>query len=290
VGDRDALLEAGRDGRGLPARAIPFELHDVASFGLDQALAALCYGAAQVRVVTAADLPDGYRQALQEQLALGNLILRALGYGEQRLGLVDGGAIGDALWALPGAVDIPAAGFVFPFEKRAALDMALGHLAAAAPAPASEPIALPPRSPFGTIAVDAARCTLCMSCVGACPTGALLDTPEEPKLRFVERNCVQCGLCAQTCPEQAITLQAQLRLDDEARRPRTLNAAEPFHCVSCGKAFGTRQMIDNMTSRLSAHSMFAGGQALRRLQMCADCRVLDLMQNPDELSVLGGGR
>ena len=31
--------------------------------------------------------------------------------------------------------------------------------------------------------------------------------------------------------------------------------------------------------------MFATGGALRRLQMCADCRVVDMMENKDEASI-----
>lgn len=290
VAQRGVLQDLGRDGRGLPGRVLPCEIHDVASFGLDLALAALCLGAAQIRVVVDAAMPDGYRQALEQQFALGNLILAAQGFGDHRLGLADAEALAEALWHLPSAAAIAAAPFVFPFEKRVALDMALAHLAAVAPVHPAEPIPLPPGSPFGTVEVDTGRCTLCMSCVGACPTGALLDTPEEPRLRFVELNCVQCGLCQQTCPEKVIALRARLRLDDDARRPRTLNAAEPFHCVACGRAFGTRQMVDNMIGRLSEHSMFAGAAAQQRLRMCADCRALDMLQNPDEMSVLGGRR
>jgi len=81
-----------------------------------------------------------------------------------------------------------------------------------------------------------------------------------------------------------------LWLNDDARRPRTLNEAQPFHCVSCGKEFGTQQMIQNMVGRLSGHSMFADGAALKRLQMCGDCRVVDMMQDKDAMSVLGVGR
>ncbi|MBL8482510.1 MAG: 4Fe-4S binding protein [Rhodocyclaceae bacterium] len=290
VGQREAVLEIGRDGRGLPARVIPYEVHDVAGIGLDHALALIAYGAAQLRLLVDADLADGYRQALQQQFALGNLILAALGYGDSRLGLIEVESAAQALWQLPVPEPLPAASFVFPYEKRAALDMALAHLAKVAPLPPTEAIALPPKSPFGSVEVDAARCTLCMSCTGACPSAALLDTPEEPRLRFVERNCVQCGLCVDTCPEQALRLVPRLRFDDDARRPRTLNAAQPFHCIVCGKPFGTRQMIDNMLGKLSGHSMFAGTVAQRRLQMCADCRVLDLMQHPDEMSVFGGRR
>ena len=45
-------------------------------------------------------------------------------------------------------------------------------------------------------------------------------------------------------------------------------------------------MIDAMMGRLTAHSMFAGGGAIRRLQMCADCRVVDMMESTDEPSIL----
>ena len=106
-----------------------------------------------------------------------------------------------------------------------------------------------------------------------------MDTPEFPRLRFLERNCVQCGLCVRTCPEDALSLNPRLLLTADVRRDRTLNEAEPFHCIKCGKPFGTRQMIDSMTSRLSGHAMFAGGHALRRIQMCADCRVIDMMED-----------
>ena len=102
-------------------------------------------------------------------------------------------------------------------------------------------------------------------------------------LRFIERNCVQCGLCAETCPEDAIALVPRLLLAAQAKQAVVLNEAEPFNCVRCGKPFGTRQMVDNMLGKLGGHSMFAGGGALRRLQMCADCRVVDMMENKDRV-------
>jgi ferredoxin len=147
-------------------------------------------------------------------------------------------------------------------------------------------IALPAGAPWGCVEVDRGRCTLCMSCVGACPASALMDTPDVPRLRFVERNCVQCGLCQRTCPEEAITLRSRLLIGAEARRERILNEAEPFHCVRCGKPFGTRQMIDAMSAKLAAHAVFADGRALARIRMCADCRVADMMEGGDAVSVL----
>ena len=32
-------------------------------------------------------------------------------------------------------------------------------------------------APYGSLAIDAGKCTLCLSCVGACPEAALADNP-----------------------------------------------------------------------------------------------------------------
>ena len=133
--------------------------------------------------------------------------------------------------------------------------------------------------------VNKETCTLCMACVGVCPESALVDGRDRPMLKFIERNCVQCGLCEKTCPEKAITLAPRLLLTPQAKQEVVLNEAEPFNCVRCGKPFGTRQMVDNMLGKLAGHSMFAAGGSLKRLQMCADCRVVDMMENKDEISI-----
>ena len=93
------------------------------------------------------------------------------------------------------------------------------------------------------------------------PRSALLDSKETPQLRFIERNCVQCGLCAKTCPEDAITLVPRLLLRPEAKEAVVLNETEPFNCVRCAKPFGTRQMIDNMLGSSGPLDVRAGGAA-----------------------------
>jgi ferredoxin len=294
VEDGRALLHAvGRHalkgGRGLPARALPLEVFHIASVGIDLLLGAICYGASHAVVVSTGKEPEGYAAALREQIGFAQAILNGLGYRGTPLALIqaeDARALEQALWALPEAHAVPgAASFHLSTEKRTSLDFEIEHLARHAPAPAVE-IALPRGAPYGALVVDKGKCTLCKSCIGACPEAALLDSPETPTLRFIERNCVQCGLCASTCPEDAIRLAPRLLLGAQAKEAVTLNEAEPFHCVRCGKPFGTRQMIDSMLARLGTHSMFAGGDALRRLQMCADCRIVDMMSNRNEASIL----
>jgi Fe-S-cluster-containing hydrogenase component 2 len=128
---------------------------------------------------------------------------------------------------------------------------------------------------------------MCLACVGACPEGALADNPDQPQLRFVEKNCVQCGLCARTCPEQAITLQPRLWLADGGRARkamRVLHEMAPFACVRCGKPFGTLRAVEAMMAKLAGHSAFQG-RAAERLKMCGDCRVIDLHSDPAEVRI-----
>jgi len=296
---RELVYGAGRrairGGRGLPARVLPMAVFHAASIGIDALLGALAYGASQVLVLLDEAKPDGYAQALEEQMRYAEAIVQGLGYAGTHFALLrprEATALEQALWALEPARGVAkTATFNLAPEKRTSLDFALEHLAKHAPSP-RESIALPAGAPFGALAVNKATCTLCKACIGACPESALLDAPETPTLRFIERNCVQCGLCVQTCPEDAIRLEPRLLLGAAAKQPAVLNEAEPFHCVSCGKPFGTKQMVDNMLGKLGGHSMFGGEGALKRLQMCGDCRVVDMMQNTKEASIhdFPGGR
>src|SRR5574340_638097 len=184
-----------------------------------------------------------------------------------------------ALWDWsPALAPRVAATFAATSDKRRLLGLANEHLAAHAPVPQST-IALRSGAPFGAIEVNRDTCTMCLACVASCPEAALLDHPETPKLRFIEANCVQCGLCAATCPECAITLVPRLDLTPQAKAPRVLNEAAIHACTRCGKPIGTQKMVLAMVERLRNHSMFTDAAALARLQMCADCRVLDMMEN-----------
>ena len=128
---------------------------------------------------------------------------------------------------------------------------------------------------------------MCLSCVGACPESALADNPEAPQLRFIEKNCVQCGLCAKTCPEHAIALEPRLWLADggKARKQmRVLNEAQPYAASSAASPSARCKAIESMVAKLAGHSMFQGAAA-ERLKMCGDCRVIDIHTNPNELRI-----
>ncbi|MGP1678509.1 MAG: 4Fe-4S dicluster domain-containing protein [Burkholderiales bacterium] len=289
---RDLIAKLGRRARpgksgGLPARVIPLEVHSVAALGMDTLLGALAYGASQVVLLANAQEADEYGPAVERQMRHAQTIVSALGYAGMHLKLFateDAVVLEREVWALaPARTVADAASFNLSADKRSTLEFALEHLARLAPVPQQE-IALQAGAPWGQVKVNRATCTLCMACVGACPASALVDGREQPMLKFIERNCVQCGLCANTCPEQAISLAPRLLLSSQAKTEQVLHEAVPFDCVSCGKPFGNKQMIDNMLGKLGTHSMFAGG-GLKRLQMCADCRVVDMMENKNEQTI-----
>jgi ferredoxin len=271
---------------GVPGRVIPLGLHHTASTGIDVWLAALSYGAAGITVLTTAAEAPQYAAALDTQMRIAQTVLDGLGYTGPHFQLLRVASPQELALALQHAPrgEVPAqpATFNLAQDKRNTLDYALDHLFKHA-RQQPDAVPLPAGAPFGAIAVNKQSCSLCMACVGACPSSAIMDTPTAPQLRFVEQNCVQCGLCANTCPENAITLVPRMAFGETRKQTVVLNESQPFHCIRCSKPFGTLHMIENMLGRLAQHSAFAGN--LDRLKMCGDCRVIDMMQPEGELSV-----
>ena len=290
-----------RVAHGLPAHVIPLPLWHTASLGLDVWLSALAQGAAQILVLATREEAPQYLDGLQAQMNQVQALLEGLGYVSasqarvQWLQARDVSELDAELQRLTTGSNrlssaVPLATFGVTMGKRSTLELALAHLLDHAPVlrhpQAPQALPLPQEGAlWGSVQVDAGACTLCMSCVSACPAGALQDNPELPQLRFVEKNCVQCGLCVSTCPEQALQLVPRLLLTRERTQVRVLNQTQPYGCVRCGKPFGTLKAVEAMLSRLAGHSMFQG-PALERLKMCADCRVIDIYSSDDEHKLL----
>lgn len=276
---------------GLPAFVIPYGIEHIASTGLDLWLGALSYGFAEVILLLSGDEDPAYRSTLEEQAGLANSILKAYGFDE-RIHLIlasstdDLSTVSKAMGALRqrgslNSICTPTS-MGLSNQKRETLEAVLEHLQKQAKTPLPEVgVALPSSSLLGGLTINKDACTLCMSCVSSCPEGALLDNPDEPILSFIEKQCVQCGICAQTCPEHALTLAPRLRTVEQRKQKVTLNETQPFHCISCGKVFGTLKMVDLMLTKLGTHGAFAGA-AMDRLKMCSDCRVVDMVKKEHE--------
>ncbi len=272
----DLISAMARFGKGLPARVVPFAVNEVTQLGFDFLALAFAYGAVQV-VVLAHPEKQTELAALAGEIGLAETILQGLGYGGGRLHVLieaDPDAVERALYSLPDVLPIDGGSFLPLGDKRGLTRLALAHLHERAPEP-HDVVPLPPGAPFGTVAIKTEGCTLCLACVGACPTGALLDNADMPQLRFQEDACVQCGLCRATCPEKVVSLVPRVDFTAAARNAIVLKEEPPFLCINCGKPFGTKSSIERIVAQLGGkHSMFADAERTRLIQMCEDCRVV----------------
>ncbi|MBC8129517.1 MAG: 4Fe-4S dicluster domain-containing protein [Rhizobiaceae bacterium] len=270
------LIEA--IGAALPATVLPFEVNEIKQVGIEVFAAALAYGVSGVRLLTRKAPKNGIA-TLAGTVGLATAFAEALGYGTGACAIVQADMPDDllaALVALPRGTPSPNPSSFAPVgAKRGLLEFSLRTLHEVAPAPVAL-VPLPAGAPFGAVLVDTAGCTLCHSCVTACPTGALSAGEDRPMLRFAENACVQCGLCEATCPENVITLRPQLDFAAWNAPRVTLKEEEPYPCVRCAKPFGTRSTIERVIAKLEgSHWMFTGENARRldAIRMCETCRV-----------------
>ncbi len=277
------LIDAlARFGDGLPANVLPLAVNELTQVGLEAVAAGFAYGASAMRLLLRAK-PRHDVTGLAKTLGLAEPILAGLGFGAGRVATIetdDPDSLSDALRAIAAQDPAPRPASFLPVGgKRDVMRLALRELQRAAPAPV-DVIALPQGAPFGAVEINVEGCTLCLACVSACPTGALVDNPERPMLRFAEDACVQCGLCKATCPEKVITLRPQLDFRAATASARVLKEEEPFHCIRCGKPFGVKSTIERVAAKLEGkHWMFRNSaQRLDVIKMCEDCRVIAITE------------
>jgi ferredoxin len=275
----DALA---RHGDGLPANVLPVQVNEITQLGLEAVAAAFAYGASAVRLLLRAK-PRHDVAGLVKIIALAEPILAGLGFSGVRVATIETDepdALGAALFALaPMDAAAKPATFSAVGGKRDVVRLALRELHAAAPTPI-DIVPLPQGAPFGSVEVNVEGCTLCLSCVSACPTGALSDDPERPLLRFAEDACVQCGLCQATCPEKVIRLEPRLDFRAAVAPTRIMKQEEPALCIACSKPFGVKSSVDRVAAKLEGqHWMYKGSKKrIDVIKMCADCRVIAMAE------------
>jgi ferredoxin len=274
---RPVIEALARHGDGLPANVLPVEINEITQIGLEALAGALAYGATAIRFLLRSK-PKHDVTGLTRTIELADAVVAGLGFAGARIATIetdDPDQLGENLRtieAYDGAVK-PAT-FNAIGKKREVLRLALRELHAVAPA-STDVINLPDGAPFGKIEVNVDGCTLCLSCVSACPTGALADDPERPMLRFTEDACVQCGLCKATCPEKVIGLKSQIDFRAATASSRVIKQEDPFLCIRCGTPFGVKSSVERVVAKLEGkHWMYKDSKTrLDVVKMCADCRV-----------------
>ena len=259
---------AARFGRGLPADMIPLESPALASFGHAEMIAALGTGFAAVDILAG---PKADLAAIEEQAALARAIVGGLDLSGPCVRVLrpgDPDEMSDLVY--DAGVAAPSHEPMLPLGgRREAVRLAARTLGGA-----DRVIDLPAGAPYGTVEVNTDACTLCLACVGLCPSGALGDNSDRPQVTFQEDACLQCGLCSSVCPENAITLKPRLNLKTEALTHRVMHEEEPFECIECGAPFGVKSTIERIVQKLSGqHPMYTLSDNARLISMCDDCRV-----------------
>jgi ferredoxin len=272
------------------ARIMYVEVEDIGRIGLEVLLVALAYGAGSVTLVCDRQKPAKIRKALEQQLQLGAEILRGLQLPPDCIRFVIWSQASEQRIPVGSSrASIPPATFTFNHDKRTLLRLAAQYLlevygtsgTSGTPGTSQPAIDLPAGAPFGLVAIDES-CSLCMACVGACPSGALVSGGDVPRLSLVESRCHQCGFCAAVCPENSIQLQPRLLCNTEAATtPAVLREVEPFKCIECGEPFATTAMIGRMQEKLNGHWMYNSSRQVRRLRMCRACRTCDALMAGD---------
>jgi len=254
---------SARYGKGLPADVIPMEMSAPGAFGHAEALAALACGFGSVTLMVS---PTMERDGLPMQVELTNAVAGRTGF--DLIEPADPDAFDALMWR--DRMPVPRADPILPMGSR----RQVARVAAKTLNAADAQITLPEGAPYGAVQLDNDACTLCLACVSLCPSGALVDNPDLPQVRFQEDACLQCGICVSVCPENALTLEPRLNLSDLALSQVVLNEEEPFACIECGTLFGVKSTVERILDQLAGkHAMFANESASRMIQMCDNCRV-----------------
>ena len=291
----DRLIAAmARFGDGLAENVIPLSVQSVAHLGHDGFSAFFTSGVQSV-VVLAPLKNRAELTALEFQIDLTNRFLNAMGFDQAaRVQLIcedDPTPVADALHAIPRVKTPKPQNISAGKNKRQTARLALSNLNAMSATGASaslDVMELPENAPYGQIVIDTENCTLCLSCVGACPAGALSDNEQRPQVSFTEHSCVQCGLCRAVCPENVISLAARYNFNKSALSPVILNQEEPFECTKCGKPFGSKSAIDKVIGILAGNNpMFQTSSQLALLKMCETCRVITMAESDKDPMAMG---
>ncbi|MGI2115751.1 4Fe-4S binding protein [Shewanella frigidimarina] len=266
----------------LSGDVLPVAMEEITVASIDHWLAALANGAREILILHTPATAPTLLQMLKGESTLANRILDQMGQ-PQRIRLITPSELTQLDDALAVSLAWPV---IMPITlsaiepntnvKRSIMFQAIDHLNSQAAG--VDDVLTMANIPYGMVSINSEKCTLCLSCVATCPTQALKDGGDAPALKFVEQDCVQCGLCEAACPENVISLLPQINFNQSARQQvQVLKHEPPFECIRCGSEFATQSMVKKIIEMVGEHSAFSAN--IERLKMCGDCRVKDMFED-----------
>ena len=127
--------------------------------------------------------------------------------------------------------------------------------------------------PFGTVELDATKCTGCGLCALNCPTDAITILTHgngvDYELLFQYDSCVACGMCINICPENSLTLEHILDLHRIGGPASVLFHDSIVLCRRCSRPVAPKSMLDRLSERLRE----TGNGLTEWLDLCPDCKI-----------------
>ena len=130
----------------------------------------------------------------------------------------------------------------------------------------------------GEITINENSCTLCLSCAGACHSGALFADSNDNSLKYNASLCTACGYCVKSCAEKD-TIKLDLcgiKLNPKYFSHQILAKDSLFACIECGKEFAPSKavmkianlMLDKLSDPLTQKTLYC----------CGDCKAKIMVQ------------
>lgn len=130
-----------------------------------------------------------------------------------------------------------------------------------------------PHVHYAHVKVNEDKCTLCLSCVGACNVAALTAHTDDNTLRLNPSLCTACGYCELSCPEKdCLTIERDvIKLSPTWFKDEVLAQDELFACVECGKEFATKKAVEKIAN-IMAPIFSTDPIKEKTLYCCEDCK------------------
>ena len=249
----------------LPCGVLPFGIFGSKQIDEVNLLSAMQESGSSV-IVYGADAGEGTREAVE----LINGISRAV-YGKDAVFLARNlaelqEALGFAQSAQPWGLSINEQGLSKKeiFSKRVSAMVGEGSFGT---------VKSGERLRFGEVSINESSCTLCLSCVGACNTGALYADNSDNSIKLNASLCTTCNYCVLSCAEKdTIELEpCGVELEPGFFNYKMLAKDELFKCIECGKEFATSKAVMKIADMMGAH--FANEpEKMKTLFCCGDCK------------------
>ncbi|PHS57545.1 MAG: 4Fe-4S ferredoxin [Sulfurimonas sp.] len=140
---------------------------------------------------------------------------------------------------------------------------------------------------YAKVKVNESKCTLCLSCVGACNVDALVANIDDNSLRINPSICTACGYCEVSCPESdCLSIDnGIIELNPTWFQEQLLAKDTLFACVECGVEFATTKAIEKIANMMKP--IFGDDLVkIRTLYCCASCKPKIMMnefrKNPEQ--------